>query len=87
MRRLGAADRGEYREAAVAFTAIVAGKKATRSAAAVCFKKTNNFGALLRGGKAAIGLHPVTGHHLVGISNKAIKRRPIPCQIGVLHGA
>ena len=56
------------------------------SAAAVGFKKSNNFGALLSGGEAAIRLHLVTGHHLVGISDEAIKRRLIPCQIGILHG-
>jgi hypothetical protein len=65
---------------------MTSGETATRSAAAVGFKKSNNFGTLLSGGEAAIGLHLVTGHHLVGISDEAIKRRPIPCQIGVLHG-
>jgi len=59
---------------------------ATRSAAAVGYKKSNNFGALLSGGEAAIRLHPVTRHNLIGISDEAVKRRPIPCQIGILHG-
>ena len=43
------------------------------AAAAVGFKKSNNFGALLSGGEAAIRLHLVTGHHLVGISDEAIE--------------
>ena len=47
------------------------------SAAAVGFKKSNNFGALLSGGEAAIRLHFVTGHHLVGVSDEAIERGPI----------
>src|SRR5215469_5614160 len=62
------------------------GETATRSPATVGFKKGNNFGPLLSGGEAAIGLHPVTRHHLVRISDEAIERRPIPCQICVLHG-
>jgi hypothetical protein len=61
-------------------------RTATRSATAVGFKNGNNFGALLSGGDAAIGLHFVTAYHLVGISDEAIKRRFIPCQTGVLHG-
>src|SRR5262249_38956335 len=62
------------------------GETATRSPAAVDFKISNNFGALLSGGESAIGLHSVTGYHLVGVSDEAIERGPIPCQIGVLHG-
>jgi hypothetical protein len=64
----------------------LSGETATRSPAAVDFKISNNFGALLSGGESAIGLHFVTGHHLVGVSDEAIERGPIPCQIGVLHG-
>jgi hypothetical protein len=65
---------------------MTSGQTATRSAATAGFKKSNNFGALLSGGEAAIGLHLITRHYLVGISDKALKRRPIPCQTGVLHG-
>ena len=62
------------------------GETATRSPAAVDFKISNNFGALLSGGESAIGFHPVTRHHLVGICDEAVERGPIPYQIGVLHG-
>ncbi len=64
----------------------LSGETATRSPAAVGFKISNNFGALLSGGETSIRFHLVTGHHLVGIGDETIKRRPIPCQIGVLHG-
>ena len=59
--------------------------RTTRSAALVGFKKRDDFGALLGGGEAAIGLHVVAGHHLVGITDEAVERRPVPYQIGAFH--
>jgi hypothetical protein len=55
------------------------------STPAVGLEKSKNFGALLSGGEATIGLHLVTAHDLVGISDEAIKRGRIPRQIGILH--
>jgi hypothetical protein len=50
----------------------------TRSAAAVGFKKRDDFGALLSGGEAAIGLHVVARNYLVWITDEAVERRPVP---------
>jgi transposase, IS30 family len=50
-------------------------------------KERDDLRPVVLGGEAAIGLHVVAGHDLVGVGDEAIELRLVPDEIGFLHRA